>query len=189
LCLELLADASFLDLLLRIDRERAADVRAGRCPRCGGPLHQGHFCRKPRGLEGRELPGFAQRFDFCCGWCRRRCMPPSIRFLGRRVYLGVVVALATMLRHGATPWRLRKLQTHLGMSAVTVERWRRWWREQLPRTAFWARVRGLLPSTLCLAPLPGSLLDCFVGNARQRWVALLRLLSPLSTESCPEQAS
>jgi hypothetical protein len=115
-------------------------------------------------------------------------MPPSIRFLGRRVYLGVVVTLATVLRHGATPWRLAKLQAHLGMSAATVERWRHWWREQLPPSSFWARVRGKLPSALGLATLPASLLDSFTGSAAERMVALLRLLSPLSTQSCPERA-
>jgi hypothetical protein len=188
LCLGLLDDASFVELLLRLDREMAAEVQAGRCPQCEGPLHVGHFCRKPRGWRGREPTGFDIRFDFCCGWCRKRCMPPSIRFLGRRVYLGVVVTLATVLRHGATPWRLAKLQAHLGMSAVTVERWRRWWQQQLPVTSLWARVRGQLPSVLCLAALPSSLLECFVGSAAERMVALLRLLSPLSTQSCPERA-
>jgi hypothetical protein len=74
------------------------------------------------------------------------------------------------------------------MSAVTVERWRRWWQQQLPVTSLWARVRGQLPSVLCLAALPSSLLECFVGSAAERMVALLRLLSPLSTQSCPERA-
>jgi hypothetical protein len=185
LCPQLLGDASFLELLLRIDREKAEKVQAGRCPLCGGPLHVGHFCRKPRGFKGPVPDGFEVRFDFCCGRCRKRCMPPSIRFLGRRVYLGVVVTLASALRHGVTPGRARVLRRHLGMARVTLERWRRWWQAQLAGTDFWNRVRGELPSTLRIDNLPRSLLAVFTGILRERLVALLRLLSPVTTGSCP----
>lgn len=188
LCPRLLGDASFLDLQLRIDQEAAAEMRARRCPRCGGPLHAAHFCRKPRGHRCSAPDGFDRRFDFCCGWCRRRCMPPSVRFLGRRVYLGVVVTLATVLRHGPTPWRLRALRAHLGMSAATVERWRRWWREQLPTSSWWARVRGMLPATLRIEALPTSLLECFAGTDAERMLSALQLLGPVTTQSCPESA-
>jgi hypothetical protein len=188
LCPRLLGDASFLELLLAIDREKAAEVQAGRCPLCGGPLHVGHFCRKPRGFKGPVPDGFEVRFDFCCGWCRRRCMPPSVRFLGRRVYLGVVVTLATALQHGVTSWRAQVLRRHLGMARVTLERWRRWWQEQLPGTDFWNRVRGGLPPTLRVDRLPQSLLAAFTGILRERLVSLVRLLGPVTTGSCPGRA-
>jgi hypothetical protein len=188
LCPRLLADARFLELLLKIDREKAAQVQAGRCPRCGGPLHVGHFSRKPRGFKGPVPDEFEVRFDFCCGRCRKRCMPPSIRFLGRRVYLGVVVSLATALHHGVTSWRARVLRRHLGMSKATLQRWRQWWREQLPTTAFWSRVRGELPPTLRIERLPQSLWAVFSGILRERQIALLHLLGPLTTGSCPDRA-
>jgi hypothetical protein len=185
LCPRLLGDTSFLELLLEIDREKAAEVRAGRCPLCGGPLHVGHFCRKPRGFRGPLPDGFEVRFDYCCGRCRKRCMPPSIRFLGRRIYLGVVVTLATALQHGVTSWRARILRQHLGMSKSTLERWRQWWREQLPATEFWDRVRGELPPTLRLDRLPQSLLAVFAGIVRVRLLALVRWLASITTGSCP----
>jgi hypothetical protein len=187
LCPRLLGDASFLELLLEIDRETAAKVRAGRCPLCGGPLHVGHFCRKPRGFLGPVPAEFDLRFDFCCGWCRKRCLPPSIRFLGRRVYLGVVVTLATALHHGVTSWRARVLRRHLGMARVTLERWREWWQAQLPSSEFWNRVRGKLPPRLRVDRLPGSLLAVFTGILGQRLVALLRLLGPVTSGSCPAE--
>jgi hypothetical protein len=96
-----------------------------------------------------------------------------------------VVTLASALRHGVTPGRARVLRRHLGMARVTLERWRRWWQAQLPGTDFWNRVRGELPSALRIDNLPRSLLAVFTGILRERLVALLRLLSPVTTGSCP----
>jgi hypothetical protein len=115
-------------------------------------------------------------------------MPPSIRFLGRRIYLGVVVTLATALRHGVTPGRARVLRRQIGMSRATLERWRRWWQDQLPSTDLWNRVRGELPPTLRVDRLPESLLAVFGGMLQERLVALLRLLGPVTTGSCPGRA-
>ena len=41
---------------------------------------------------------FVRRFSLCCGreGCRKRATPPSLRFLGRRVYLCAVVLVASM---------------------------------------------------------------------------------------------
>jgi len=42
--------------------------------------------------------------SFCCALdgCRSRATPPSLRFLGRKVYLAAIVVLIAILRHGAT---------------------------------------------------------------------------------------
>lgn len=86
----------FFVLLERIDQEIVRQVADGGCPRCDGPLHRGDYPRKPRGgLLARAGEAFNRRFSLCCGWCRARCLPPSVRFLGRRVYLEAVVVLAT----------------------------------------------------------------------------------------------
>ena len=48
-----------------------------------------------------ELEEYAERFSFCCAvdGCRKRATPPSLRFLGRKVYLATVVTLiSAMLR-------------------------------------------------------------------------------------------
>jgi hypothetical protein len=49
---ELFRDARFFALLLTIDAEELGRVRERGCPRCRGPLHSGHYERKPRGTEG-----------------------------------------------------------------------------------------------------------------------------------------
>jgi hypothetical protein len=90
----------FFTLLEQHDEGVARRVAAAGCPRCDGPLHRGDYDRKPRGAliapAGEE---FVRRFSLCCGreGCRKRATPPSLRFLGRRVYLGAVVLVASML--------------------------------------------------------------------------------------------
>src|SRR5271170_745472 len=90
----------FFTLLEQHDEGVARRVAAAGCPRCVGPLHRGDYDRKPRGAliapAGEE---FVRRFSLCCGreGCRKRATPPSLRFLGRRVYLGVVVIVASLV--------------------------------------------------------------------------------------------
>ena len=56
--------------------------------------------------------------------CRRRHTPPSVRFLGRRVYVGLVVVLVSAMRHGLTAPRVQRLREQLGIDRQTLERWR-----------------------------------------------------------------
>lgn len=177
-----LRNAQFFTLLLTIDRETADQVREARCPHCGGPLHAGHFARKPRGLcvGAEDLPaGYEIRFDFCCGHCRRRSLPESVRFLARRVYVGVAVAIATVVSRGPDRGAMRLLRKQLGASRSTVARWCRWWRE-LGGSDFWQRVCGAVPPGLDVAGLPGSLLEAFAGEPPERVLLLLKLLRPLT---------
>ena len=90
----------FFEKLTVVDATIAARVAASACSRCGGPLHVGNYLRKPRGgLLAAAGEDFALRFSLCCGreGCRRRTTPPSVRFLGRRVYLGAVVIFASAI--------------------------------------------------------------------------------------------
>ena len=84
MCQAVLQDPAFFKFLLCIDQDQAATVRALGCACCGGPLHVGDFERKPRGPL-RDPTVSTIRLSFSCGHCRLRCMPASVRFLGRRV--------------------------------------------------------------------------------------------------------
>ena len=118
----LLTDATFFDTLIAIDQDLAASAQAGGCRRCPGRLHRGDYPRKPRGGPA-NLPGaYEKRTSFCCARCRKRLTPPSVRFLGRKVYLSVIVLLACVLRQGPTPWRVAQLRDRLGVSADTLAR-------------------------------------------------------------------
>ena len=138
--------------------------------------------RKPRGLEQVE-GGENRRHSFCCGreGCRKRHTPRSVRFLGRRVYVGVVVVLLSALRHGVKPARAELLREKLGIDRRTLERWRRWWLEDFVRSRFWRAARTRLVATFCQQTLPLSLCASFeIGRRRDRLLDLLRFLSPLS---------
>jgi len=90
----------FFELLVEVDEAVTHRVAAEGCPVCDGPLHRSDYDRKPRGaLLAPAGEAFARRFSLCCGreGCRKRAMPPSVRFLGRRVYLGAVVILASIV--------------------------------------------------------------------------------------------
>jgi hypothetical protein len=183
----LLADASFFRFLLECDEELAEEARRRGCVFCRGVLHRADYERRPRG-EPRGLgAGFARRHSFCCAreGCRKRNTPPSLRFLGGRVYLGAVVVLVAAMREGPTPTRLERLRELVGVCPRTVRRWRRWWQSTFPRTAVWTATRGLLGRPVEEERLPRSLLDRLLGTVRDRVVAFLRLVSPLSRRPLP----
>jgi hypothetical protein len=179
----MLASASLYDLLLHVDEEVAETAHEAGCPVDGGRLHRGHYERKPRGALTELKRIDRTRFSFCCAndGCRRRLTPPSVRFLGRRVYLGAVVVLLSTMRHGATTRRLSRLRELFGVAPRTVQRWRRWWRETFPKTACWKQVRGQLRTPVEESDLPDGLLSSARGGERERLLYVLRLLGPLST--------
>lgn len=169
-------------MLQHLDDDLAVEARAGRCPLCDGVLHAASFPRKPRGPA--ELPpGYDRRHSFCCDvdGCRKRVTPPSVRFLGRRVFAGAVVVLASALRHGLTPPRVRRLREALGVSRRTLERWRGWWRETFAVSAWWRGLRGRFAPPVATGTLPRSLLERLGGVAMTPLVRLLELLAPITT--------
>ena len=105
----LLADATFHELLLVFDRDIAIAARRGRCLLCGSVVHSARYRRKPRGRPAGLGDEHDWRFSFCCArdGCRTRKTPPSLRFLGRRVYLAAMVVLIAIMREGATAARMR----------------------------------------------------------------------------------
>jgi hypothetical protein len=179
-----LVDAKMWRALERFDLDHAEQVRAGGCP-CGGPLHHADYPRKPRGLPVEAEDACCRRTSFCCAreGCRHRRTPQSVRFLGRKVYVGAVVTLVTVLRHGPTPERLERLREVFGMCARTVRRWRLWWKQTFVKTAFWRSARGLIVPAVSEADLPASLLERFSGDGAERLCAALRFVSPVTTSS------
>jgi hypothetical protein len=182
----LLWDSKFFDLLLHLDEDLAWQAREAGCG-CGGALHRASYRRKPRGGPQGLGQEHEVRFSFCCAveGCRRRVTPPSLRFLGRKVYYGVAVVLLPILMEGPTPRRLQRLQEYVGVSLRTLQRWRRWWRGSVAGSRFFAAARGAFATPVVAEALPGSLLEAFLSLAEpaERLVAVLRWLTPLSTGS------
>jgi hypothetical protein len=180
----LLRDARFNAFQLKVDHERAAVTRRGRCELCGGVLHASPFQRKPRGGPVELGAAHDVRFSFCCAvdGCRKRHTPPSLRFLGRKVYLGAVVVVVSAMRHGASAARVRQLRELFGVSRRTVERWREWWKTAFVKSRCWREAAGVA-SAAEVARLPASLLERFLGDEEERLILLLRFLGPLTAGS------
>ena len=176
---EVLADASFPASLLALDVELAEQTRARGCPHCGGALHAALYLRKPRGGPWSLGAEQAVRHSFCCAreGCRRRVLPPSVRFLGRRVYLAAIVVLGAVLQQGPSAQRLARLASYVRVDRRTLARWRRWWLEQAKtsRSAQLA-LRAFVPP-VARDSLPRSLLDRFAGGASERLRLMLQWLN------------
>ena len=113
--------------------------------------------------------------------CRRRTTPPSVRFLGRRVYPGFVLVLLGAMQSGVTDSRIDELRLSLGVARRTLQRWRHWWREIFVQTQFWQLARGRFMPSIVHAALPAGLLERFQsGDARSQLVQCLLFLNPLS---------
>jgi hypothetical protein len=180
---ELFADATFWAFLFAIDQDLARAARDKRCPSCGGRLHCANYFRKPCGARNLR-DEYRQRLSFCCAGdgCRKRVTPPSVRFLGRKVYLGAVVILVSAMRQGPSPRRVHELTKLFGASRETIYRWREFWNEHFPRTTFWKLARARLVPVFQITEFPRSLLEAFVRSEDDRdgWSKLLLFLAPIS---------
>jgi len=163
----------------------AAKIHQGGCWHCLGKLHRAKYKRKPR--SGKKKIEETYRASFCCDQdgCRKRHTPPSVRFLGRRVYWGVVVVLVSAAHHGIKPERMRILREALSIDRRTLERWRTWWLENFVQSSFWKIARARFMPLICEKTLPLSLGRAFQLERRDRLLELLKFLSPLTTGSIP----
>jgi hypothetical protein len=185
--------AEFFEKLLEMDHLLARAVASAGCRHCGGRLHRGDYQRKPRG--GRLAPAgeaFTRRHSLCCGreGCRKRALPPSLRFLGRRVYLEAAVLLATA-------WAMvvptaREALALTGVPVRTLRRWQVWWTEIFPTMPAWTVMRAqFVPPPPAEPDLPKSLLQWLAERSDHRGSvqvlhAAALLLAPMTTQSVPD---
>ena len=178
MCHALLQDLNFFRLLLRIDQELAGQQRVGGCT-CGGVLHVDDYPRKPRGCPPELRADFSSRFSFCCNRCRTRATPPSVRFLGRRVYVALAVVLMSD-RHCAPTPAAGRAAALFEVPLRTLQRWRQWWQERIPASAFWQAASARFVPPVPVGAMPGALLKRFVGPAAESLLRMLVFLSPLT---------
>jgi hypothetical protein len=177
------APESLYRLLEHVDSELAQEVQEQGCQFClEGTLHRADYDRKPRGGPAH----WDERHSFCCDrdGCRRRHTPASVRFLGRKVYVAFVVVLKTALHQGLGAARLAALRIALpGLDRRTVERWRRWWREDFAGSPFWKAARARFMPPVPEEHLPLGLCERFEIDAPDGVVTLLRFLAPITAVS------
>ena len=174
--------AEFVKKLYQEDLAEAARVKAGGCPKCHSELHVANYPRKPRG-HGAEEPGMSCRLSFCCGTCRKRVTPKSVRFLGRKVYLGQSVALASVLRWQEV--KVTKVCGVLGMSAETLRRWKCWWAGPVQRSKWWSAVRAQIMPRLEGEHFIGELFGRLEVQAQSAEAAIRKLLIIVSPLTVP----
>lgn len=175
--------ASFWSVLFAIDQDLAETARKNACP-CGGRLHCANYLRKPRGTPVQLSEPLRTRLSFCCDrdGCRKRVTPPSVRFLGPKVYLGAIIIVISAMRQGPTPRRVRELSKRFGADRRTIARWQVFWREHFPQTHFWKIARARIVPVVEIVSLPCSLVEAFLLRHRTcgGWTLLLRFLSPIT---------
>jgi len=179
---QIVLGSEFFEGLVAMDVAIVERATAQSCRHCGGRLHRGDYPRKPRGgLIGQAAESFRRRFSLCCGreGCRRRTTPPSVRFLGRRVYVGAVVIVASIVAvmeraAGAT----RRLT---GIAARTMRRWLRWWRGPFTATSVFVAVSSRMVPAVSRMALPLSIIARLAGSLDGRVRQLLGWLQPITT--------
>ena len=191
----LLAACRFHEMLLGIDAELAAKAREDGCPICGGRLHSARYPRKPHGrpvsVRQKLGPEHVLRFSFCCvvDGCRKRRTPPSVRFLGRQLFLAAAMIIAMLMRQRTADPVLNgpvlngeaeRLSAVVPVSPPTISRWRRWWRQSFTATAFWQTARAAFMPPVEPERLPVALFERFRGDDTDRFIALLRFLGPIT---------
>ena len=175
-------EGKFHAALGEIDEERARRVQGERCPHCGGPLDRADFPRKPRGDLGDAAGAYERRISLCCRneGCRRRATPPSLRFLGRKVYFAALVVIASGIGRDALLVGRGRPRDVRGVPVRTVRRWLAWWETTFALSTFWSEAKGLFASPIAVELLPASLLARFSDDALRRTLALI---APITTTS------
>lgn len=181
------AAQSLYRLLEHVDVELAEAVRRKGCRHGhGGTLHRAPYPRKPRGG-----PAWERRLSLCCDQegCRRRHTPPSVRFLGRKVYVGFVVVLKAAMHHGLSARRVKQLGLGLpNIDRRTLERWRQWWLGTFAASPFWKAARARFVPPVPEKRVPLGLCKRFEIHAPDGLVKLLRFLAPITTVSAEKEA-
>ena len=149
---------------------------------CGGVLHCANYPRKPRGCLNEVRADFESRFSFCCNRCRRRTTSMSVRFLGRRVYLGLAVVLHSG-RHAGQNAAAARIAASVAIPVRTLQRWQQWWVQLFPLTPLWQAncARFMPPVSPDLFPM--SLLERFAGKAEESLMRLLLFLTPITVRT------
>jgi hypothetical protein len=185
---ELTLGREFFVMLEKADERTVERAVAEGCAVCGGPLHHADFARKPRGaLIAPAGEAFVKRFSLCCGreGCRKRLTPPSLRFLGRRVYLGVVVIVASLVAQALGAAHAIRQKT--GVPARTVRRWLDWWGGAFIATEVFVAIRARLIG-VDESRLPASIVERLPGSPTEQVRTTLERLWPLTTGSPRDRA-
>ena len=170
-------------LLFLIDQDLAERQRVAGCPYCGSALHYGSYHRKPRGGPENLPDEWLLRHSLCCSSekCRRRVLPPSCRFCGRKVYWAAVILIVMTLKQQRTDsWSAAKLIKQFGFSRQTFKRWIVYFQDVFPASKIWKRIKSRLGFYHFNWQLPGDVLRYFMKHSDSNQTGIIRSLKFLS---------
>ncbi len=181
---ELLQNVSLFRTLHRIDQDLALACQQAGCPFCHSPLHKASYARKSRGGPNNIPVEFSIRLSLCCSGedCRRRVLPPSCLFLGRKVYWGAAILIVMTMRQRKTGRAgINMLARKFDVARNTVVRWIHYFRDVFPKSPQWQRLRGLVPPQISSHNLPGNLLEHYLNSHTSSAGGLINCLQFLAS--------
>lgn len=113
-------------------------------------------------------------------------MPPSVRFLGRKVYFAIAILLCPANALLLPGFALQEFREEVGVATRTLTRWRRFWTWLFRETPFAIAARAAFMPPLDEGSLPASFLERFLGQDPEE--RLIKALEFLSEGRGPEPA-
>jgi hypothetical protein len=188
---KLYSNSTLWRTLFENDQLSAEEVHRQPCPRpdCGGKMNWNNYVRKPRG--GPEHPEFSKYFGYrmslCCGRCRKRQTPESVRFLGRKIYIGLTLLVASSRNEGCQsetdpPTEKPQMVSPVdSISTRTLGRWVMWWTQSFFKSSFWRGSQGLFATSIDMSAPVSSLISKFVNSSMSETiVTILNFLAPIT---------
>jgi len=182
-------------LLYDIDVELYEQTKEAGCPPCAeekdspGQLDDAFYGRKPRGGPPDVPDELRVRRSLCCAeaGCRKRTLPPSCLYLGRKVYWRLVILVVLVCRQRrCESASYRKLQALLGVSRSTIWRWMEMYAATFADSEEWTTRRGFIRGEVEESRLFASVWRIFRHHHDDRdetMVAMVRFLAISPGES------
>jgi hypothetical protein len=182
--IKVLYSVTFFKMLFEMDLKLSEQAKERRCPRCDGPLHFARFFRSPVGCFIKLPEAYRVRQGLCCGHCRKRVLPLSTLFMGRRCgYRCAILIILTLRQNGKRT--TAELSDMLDIDVGTLRRWFVYFRDEFRFNDSWLRLRGFVSPDVRDDDLPGSVLEYFIDHARDIQSGLLNCIRFLvSGEAC-----
>lgn len=181
--LESINNVKLYQLLFFIDKDLAEQIRVNACPFCGASLHTSNYFRKPRGGPENIPELFSIRHSLCCSAenCRRRVLPPSLRFWDRKVYWSIVILVTIVLQQNRTDgYSAGRIMRLVGISRHTLKRWIHYFKEVFPQTRRWKRIRGRIGVEIDIGQIPSAIILFFIEHTGSVEDGLIRSLQLFS---------
>lgn len=162
---ELAQKSPLYSFLFKLDVELYEQTKQAGCPHCeDGRLDDGFYERHPKGGPDDLPDELRERRSLCCAkqGCRKRTLPPSCLYLGRKLYWKAVILVVLACRQKReNSWTYEKLQARFGVSRSTIWRWANYFEEFFSESDEWKKRRGYVVEQIDRDSIPGAVWEIF----------------------------